>query len=172
VPTVSIIVAMDKNALIGCPTGLPWHLPADLKRFRALTWGKPIIMGRRTHEQIGRVLPGRTNIVLTREPGYQASGCVVVDSADAALAAAQQCTQSGGSDEIFIIGGATVYLEFLPKCRRLHLTLVQGVFEGDTWFPGGVPGSPQWHVVKTESHPADEANPHAHEYQVLERAQP
>jgi dihydrofolate reductase len=168
-PTVSIIVAMDKNALIGCTTGLPWRVPADLKRFRALTWSKPIIMGRRTHEQIGRVLPGRTNIVLTREPNYQATGCVVVHSVEAAMAAAQICLERDGGDEIMVIGGAHIYADFLPQCRRVYLTIVNGEFEGNTWFPGGVPGSPEWKGDRVESYPVDDANPHAHHFQILER---
>jgi dihydrofolate reductase len=168
-PTVSIIVAMDKNGLIGCTSGLPWRLPADLKRFRKLTWGKPIIMGRRTHEQIGRALPGRTNIVLTRDRDYQADGCTVVASVEAALETAQECLNRDGGDEIMVIGGSEVYRELLPRCMRFYLTLVEGHFEGNTWFPGGVLGSPEWKVVHSELNGADEVSALAHSFQVLER---
>jgi dihydrofolate reductase len=168
-PTVSIIVAMDANGLIGCPTGLPWHLSADLKRFRSLTWGKPIIMGRRTHEHIGRVLPGRTNIVLSREQGYVAHGCVVVDSIAAAVAEAKKFLDRDGGEEIMVIGGSQIYRDFLPQCRRIYLTLVEGDFQGNAWFPGGVPGPPEWKTIHEESHPAGNADVHPHRFEKLER---
>jgi dihydrofolate reductase len=169
-PTIAIIVAMDRAGLIGCATGLPWRLPADLKRFKKLTWGKPIIMGRKTHEQIGRVLPGRTNIVLTRDADYNSPGPTIVTSVRAALEAAAVCLQRDGGDEIMVVGGSEVYREFLTHCTRIYLTLVEGEFQGNAWFPGGVPGSPEWAATQSEFLPIDEANPHAHRFAVLERS--
>ena len=126
---IAIVAAMDRNRLIGDGDRLPWRLPADMRRFRALTMGKPIIMGRRTHESIGAVLPGRRNIVLSRDPAFRAPGCDVYPDLDAALA---DCDDA---DEPMIIGGAQVYAEALPRTRRMYLTLLHGAFRGDTWFP-------------------------------------
>jgi dihydrofolate reductase len=167
-PAISLIVAMDRNALIGTDTGLPWRLPADLKRFRAITWGKPIIMGRRTYEHIGRALPGRANIILSHQPEFQAPGCVLASSVDSALDSAVKSLEPG-SNEVFVIGGSQIYGEFLPRCTRIHLTLVGGDFQGNTYFPAGIPGPPDWKIVLSESSPADAANPHEHQYLILER---
>ncbi len=160
---------MDRNGLIGTDAGLPWRLPADLKRFRALTWDRPIIMGRRTHEHIGRALPGRTNIIITHQPEFQAPGCLVASSADSALNLAVSTLKPGAGDEIFVIGGSQIFGEFLPRCTRIHLTLVDGNFQGNTHFPAGIPGPPDWKIVLSESSPADPANPHEHQYLILER---
>jgi dihydrofolate reductase len=160
---MSLIVAMSESGLIGTDKGLPWHLPADLKRFKTLTWGKPIIMGRRTHELIGRPLPGRLNIVVSRQPGYAAEGCEVVHSLDEALALA-----SNTPDEIMIVGGAQIYREALPLCQRVYLTVVEGQFEGDTFFPGEL-SSADWETISEERFPADAKNPRAHRFAVLER---
>ena len=126
---ISIIVAMADKRVIGHDNRLPWHLPADLKHFKATTMGKPIIMGRKTWESIGRPLPGRTNIVVTRDPRYTADGCVVVHSIDAAL---QACS---GNEEVMVIGGAEFYRQVLPEASTLYLTLVHDEFEGDALFP-------------------------------------
>lgn len=125
---ISLIVAMGENRAIGLAGRMPWHLPADLKRFRQITWGKPIIMGRRTHAAIGRPLPGRKNIVLSADRGYLAPGCTVVHDLDAALRAAD-------GDEAMIIGGAVLYGACLPKADRLYLTLIHREFAADTFFP-------------------------------------
>lgn len=125
---ISLIVAMARNRAIGLAGGMPWHLSADLKRFRRITLGKPIIMGRKTHESIGRPLPGRRNIVLTSDRGYAAPGCTVVHDLDSALAAAD-------GEETMIIGGAALYADCLPKADRLYLTLIHQDFAGDTFFP-------------------------------------
>lgn len=125
---ISLIVAMAENRAIGLAGGMPWHLSSDLKRFRRITLGKPIIMGRKTHESIGRPLPGRRNIVLTSDRGYVAPGCTVVHDLDSALAAA-------GADEVMIIGGAALYADCLAKADRLYLTLIHRDFAGDTFFP-------------------------------------
>lgn len=119
---------MGKNRAIGLAGRLPWHLPADLKRFRAITLGAPIIMGRRTHESIGRPLPGRKNIVLTHAPDYRAEGCTVVHSVEEAL-------REAAGEEAMVIGGASVYRDFLPRADRIHLTLIHGDFPADTFFP-------------------------------------
>ena len=125
---ISLIVAMGENRVIGVDNRMPWHLSADLKRFRQITMGKPIVMGRKTHESIGRPLPGRKNIVLTSDPTYPAPGCVVVHDLEGAVREAE-------GDEVMVIGGSSLYREFLPRADRLYLTLIHREFEGDTFFP-------------------------------------
>lgn len=163
---VSFVVAMSRAGVIGREGGLPWRLPRDLKHFRGLTWGKPIIMGRKTHESIGRPLPGRTNIVLTHRADYRAEGCRVVGSVDEALDQAR----ATGADDAMIVGGAAVYRAFLSRCDVIYLTLVEGDFEGDVVFPIDPLSSPNWRIAHEERWPADEANPHDARYVVLERA--
>lgn len=127
---ISLIWAMDENRLIGVRNRLPWKLPADMKWFREQTMGKPIVMGRKTFESFGaRPLPGRVNIIVTRDPHYQAEGAVVVHGIEEALQAAAD------ADEVMIIGGASFYEQMLPRADRLYVTQVHGVFEGDAWFP-------------------------------------
>ena len=160
---ISLIAALDRNGLIGADGDIPWRLPADLEYFKATTMGKPILMGRKTHESIGKPLPGRHNIVLTRQPTYQAPGCTIVHSIPAAMAAA------GTATELMVIGGSTVYEALLPYADRLYLTYIDGVFDGDTYFP---PFSREaWHVVSEEAHPPDGKNPHPYRFVVLERAE-
>lgn len=159
---IAIIAAMDRNRLIGDGPRLPWRLPADMRRFRALTMGKPIIMGRRTHESIGAVLPGRRNIVLSRDVDYRAPGCDVFPGLDAALAAC------AASDEPMIIGGAQIYAEALPRADRMHLTRLAGSFEGDTWFPDY--DEAEWREVFREDHEAGADAPCAYSFIDLERA--
>lgn len=127
--TISLIVAMGENRVIGADQRMPWHLPADLKRFRQTTMGRPILMGRKTHESIGRPLPGRQNIVLSSRRDYAAPGCVVVHSLDEAL-------REAGGGEAMVIGGASLYRECLPLAERIYLTLIHREFAGDTFFPG------------------------------------
>lgn len=129
---ISLIVAMDKNNLIGGENKLLWNIPGELKRFREITSGHPIIMGRKTHESIGRVLPDRANIIITRDQDYQVDGAIVVHSLEEALEKAKSET---GSDEIFVIGGGQIYSQALPLTNRLYLTIVEGEYEGDTYFP-------------------------------------
>jgi dihydrofolate reductase len=162
---VSAIAAIGRNGVIGREGKLPWHLPDDLKRFRAITWGKPIIMGRKTFESLGRALPGRTNIVLTRKSEYRAEGCVVVSSPPEALSVAA----SGGATEAIIIGGSEVFRQFLPRCEKVYLTIVEREFQGDTFFPLDLRDDPDWDVVDEEYRPADPRNPFATRYQVLRR---
>jgi dihydrofolate reductase len=151
---LSIVVAMTRGELIGRDGRLPWHLPRDLKQFRRLTWGKPIIMGRKTYESLGRPLPGRTNIILTRQSVDFAEGCKVAHTPEEAIALAA----ATGASEAMIIGGSEVYREFLPRCESVYVTLVEGSFEGDTYFPGNPTQSPEWQIVSEEHCPADERN--------------
>jgi dihydrofolate reductase len=157
---VSLIVAMDRQRVIGCNGRLPWHLPADLQRFKALTMGHHIIMGRKTWESIGRVLPGRTSIVITRNAHYAAPGALVVKSISEALALA------GDDPQPFVIGGAQIFEAALPLARRIYLTEVLGDYPGDVWFPS-LPAD-MWHAVASEHHPAAEHTP-AWNFKLLER---
>jgi dihydrofolate reductase len=160
---VSLVVAMSRDGLIGRGGGLPWRLPRDLKHFRRLTWGKPIVMGRRTHESIGRPLPGRTNIVLSRREDYAAEGCLVARDREEALGLAA----TTGADEAMVIGGCEVFRDFLPLASALHATVVKGEFTGDVFFPVPVLDSPEWTVAHEESWPDDAENPHPSRYVVL-----
>jgi dihydrofolate reductase len=126
---ISLIVAMARNHAIGLNGQMPWHLSEDLKRFRRLTLGSPIVMGRKTFEAIGRPLPGRTNIVISRNSNFKADGCLVFTDIDQALAAVAEAPQ------VFIIGGATIYEAMLHRANYLFLTLIDQDFEGDTFFP-------------------------------------
>ena len=158
---ISLVVATDLEGVIGNEGALPWHLPADLRRFRKLTLGKPIIMGRKTYESIGKPLAGRQNIILTRRDGYRPSGCEVASSAEEALHIARR------ADEIMVIGGAAVYAEFLPQAGRIYLTVVKDRFPGDTKFPPYDPG--EWRETEREEHPADAKNAVPHCFKVLDR---
>jgi dihydrofolate reductase len=152
---LTLITAVARNGVIGIDNHLPWHLPADLKHFRALTMGRTVIMGRKTWESLPakfRPLPGRQNIVVTRNAGYAAEGAVVVTSLPAALAAAQ-------SDEAFVIGGAELYTAALPLANRLQLTEIDAAFDGDTHFPVIDPS--QWHETAREAHKDEAGFPYA-----------
>ena len=159
---ISFVVAMDRNRLIGAGNALPWHLPADLKHFKRVTLGKPIIMGRKTYESIGRPLPGRRNIVVTRNPAYEAEGCDVVDSFAAALAVA------GTAEEVMVIGGSQLFDQTLGDANRIYLTVIEHAFQGDTWLPEW--DEADWREVSRESHQPDEKNPYPYRFVVLERA--
>ena len=158
---IAIIAAMDRNRLIGDGDRLPWRLPADMRRFRALTMGKPIIMGRRTHESIGKALPGRRNIVLSRNSDYRAPGCVVVANLQQALDACDD------AQEAMIIGGARLYGEALARARRMYLTLLDGSFSGDTWFPEY--DLREWRECSRKNHERDEQATCAYSFVDLER---
>jgi dihydrofolate reductase len=158
---ISLIVAAAENDVIGRDGGLPWHLPADLARFKSLTMGKPIVMGRRTFESIGKPLPGRRNIVVTRQADYEAPGCEVVGSVDAAIAAA------GDVEEIMVIGGSRLYEAFLPLADRIYLTRVYADVGGDTCFPTLEAGA--WRVVSREAGAAGARNEFGMRFDVLER---
>lgn len=142
-PRVSIIVAMARNRVIGAGGKLPWHLPSDLKRFKALTMGHHIIMGRKTFESIGRILPGRTSVVISRNPGYQPSGALVAGSLSAAL------TLAGSDSEVFVIGGEEIFREALPVANRIYATEIALGYEGDVYFP--VIDRKQWQEVSRET---------------------
>jgi dihydrofolate reductase len=158
---ISVIVAASTNNVIGMQGGLPWRISDDLKRFKALTLGKPVVMGRRTYESIGRPLPGRQNIVITRQAGFDAQGCDVVASPQEALAI------TGGAAEVFVIGGSEIYALFLPQANRLYLTRVHARIDGDAHFPDI--DEKQWRLVDTEAHDASDANQFAFEFRTYER---
>ena len=158
---ISLIVAAADNDVIGADGGLPWRLSDDLRRFKAVTMGKPIIMGRKTWESIGRPLPGRHNIVLTRQGDFHASGCTVAASVGEALAVA------GDAAEIMVIGGGEVYALFLPRASRVYLTRVHASVEGDAQFPPL--DDSEWRLVEEAPHAADGANEWSFTFQVYER---
>ncbi len=158
---ISIIVAMDKKGVIGLDGDLPWHLSSDLKHFKAITMGKPLIMGRKTHESIGRPLPGRKNIVLTHANEFEAKGCMVVHSLEDAFEIA------GDVGEVMIMGGAGIYAEALSHANRIYLTEVHADVNGDVYFPGFDMGD--WVEVEREDHSADEKNEFDFSFVVLEK---
>lgn len=163
---VALIAAMGLNHVIGRDNQLPWHLPEDLKYFRSMTWGKPIVMGRKTFDSLGRPLPGRTNIVITGQQGLQLPGASVQHSVNAALEQAERQALLDGVDEIMVIGGETLYRQTLERADRLYLTLVEAEPHGDAWFPAVDPS--QWELVEERLVPGSEDYP-AHRYQVLDR---
>jgi dihydrofolate reductase len=152
---LSAIVAMASNRVIGVNNQLPWRLPADLARFKRLTMGHTLVMGRKTYESIGRPLPGRTMIVVTRQRDYAPEGVKVAHSVDESLALAQ------GDDEVFIIGGAELFAQMMSRLDRLYLTLIEREFPGDTFFPEVDLST--WKPIEQEHHPAStpEALPYA-----------
>ena len=152
-PSITLVVAVADNGVIGRDNKMPWHLPADLAHFKLLTWGKPIVMGRRTYESIGRPLPGRTNVVVTRGPAWSRPGVVVAHSLEAAFAAAK------AAPEVMVIGGAQLYAESLPRATRIEYTRVHGTPEGDTRF--APLDLSRWREVARHEHPADARNAYA-----------
>jgi len=165
---VAIYVAIAENGVIGRDGGLPWRLSTDLKRFKADTMGKPIIMGRKTYEGIGRPLPGRLNIVVTRDEAWRAEGVEVAHTLEAAI---QLATERGrgmaGVDEVCVIGGGEIYAQALVLADRLHVTHVLATVDGDAHFPPIDPDS--WRVVSSQEVPAGEKDSHATRYSVYER---
>lgn len=157
---VSLIVAAADNGIIGRNGHLPWHLPDDLQRFKAVTLGHAIVMGRLTYESIGRPLPGRRNIVLSRDHDYHAAGVEVAGSLDDALASAAD------EEQVFIIGGAALFIEALPIVDRIYLTRVHAAVEGDVSFPNL--DAKRWRLVSEEHHAADAAHRHAFSFLVYE----
>jgi len=147
--------------VIGRDNALPWHLPEDLKRFKRLTMGKPMVMGRRTFESIGKPLPGRLNIVVTRDTNYRREGVTVVHDVDGALRAA------GDAPEVMVIGGAELFRALLPRAGRIHLTRVHGNIEGDVMWPAL--DERDWAVVERETHAADERHAYAMTFEVWEK---
>jgi dihydrofolate reductase len=160
-PQLALIAALARNRVIGRDNRLPWHLPADLRFFKQTTMGKPLLMGRRTWESIGRPLPGRRMIVLSRDPDYQAPGGAVARSLDEAV------ERAGAVPEIMVIGGATLYRQTLPRAERLYLTRVDMDVPGDVWFPDW--NERDWRLVWEEAHPADADHAWPYQFQRWER---
>jgi dihydrofolate reductase len=160
-PLVSLIVAMANNGVIGRGDALPWRLPADLRRFRSVTLGKPVLMGRRTFESIGRPLPDRVNLVLTRDTRWAADGARAVRTVQAALEHARACP------ELVAIGGAQLYRLVLPLAQRIYLTQVHAEVPGDTFFPAFDPG--EWQDVECSAQPVDERHAYPLTFVTLER---
>ncbi len=158
---VSLVAAVSENGVIGRGNGLPWRLPADLRRFRALTLGHTIVMGRRTFESIGRALDGRRTIVVSRRPDYRPDGVDVVPGLAEAL------RPEPGETERFVVGGGEIYREALPLADRLYLTIVHAEVEGDVVFPPLDPDG--WEVVSEERHPADDLHPFPYTFRRLDR---
>lgn len=144
---LSLIVAIAKNRVIGVNNTLPWHLPEDLKRFRALTTGHHIIMGRKTYDSLGRLLPGRTTVIVTRNPDYKVEGAIVVNSLEAAIAAC------GDDNEAFLIGGAELYKDGLKLANKLYITEIDAEYEGDAFFPEFEIN--EWKAGERETHRAE-----------------
>lgn len=165
-PRICLIAAVARNGVIGRNNQLPWHLPEDLKYFRATTWGRPIVMGRKTFESLGRPLPGRTNIVVSRQADLQLPGAVLVSGIDEALRRAISQAELDGVDEVMVIGGENLYRQMLASADRLYLTRVDLDPEGDAWFPEFEESA--WQLVEERAVPAGAGYP-AHRYQVFDR---
>jgi len=159
--TISLIVAVATNGVIGSDGDLPWHLPDDLRNFKRLTTGKPIIMGRKTFESIGRALPGRRNIVITRDSGYVAADCEVVTSPQEAIELVST------ADEVMVIGGGQIYAGFLPLADRVYLTRVHADVAGDATFPAF--GDDEWRLAASAGHEVDAEHCYAFDFLVFER---
>ncbi|UZJ80028.1 dihydrofolate reductase [Fictibacillus sp. KU28468] len=156
---ISYVFAMDENRLIGDRNGLPWHLPADLQHFKRVTMKKPIVMGRKTFQSIGKPLPGRENIILTRDESFQAEGCTVIHSIDQALERPEE--------EVCVIGGAEVFSLFMPHVQRMYITKINESFHGDTYFPEY--DESEWKLVSETPGIVDEKNKYSHDFLVIEK---
>lgn len=159
---ISIVVAVAENNVIGKENQLIWHLPADLRHFKQLTMGHPIVMGRKTYESIGKPLPGRTSIIITRQKGYTAQGCIVVNSIAEALEKAKAL-----DEQVYIIGGAEIYRQALPFTDTIYLTKVHHTFEGDTFFPELAEA--EWKEASAYHHDPDEKNTYGYSFIELKR---
>lgn len=159
---ISLIAAMAKNRIIGKDNDMPWHMPADLKHFKAVTMGRPVVMGRKTFDSIGRPLPGRQNVVITRNEDWQHDGVLVAHSKEQALAFLKD------AEEIMIIGGGHVYEQFLPLATHLYLTFIDLDVDGDTQFPDWTQVA-SWQQIDSEKHQADEKNIHDYQFVTLKR---
>lgn len=167
---IALVVAIGQDSVIGNGGALPWRLSSDMKRFKADTMGKPIIMGRKTYEGIGRPLPGRDNIVISRDPNFDAPGCDVAASIDSALDVARSRACSSDAGEICVIGGGEIYRQCIARADRLYVTHVEGRFDGDTHFPVVEPED--WKAVSQQRFPRGEKDSHATVYTVYERLKP
>ncbi|WP_226666745.1 dihydrofolate reductase [Metabacillus litoralis] len=159
---ISLIVAMDEKHLIGKNNELPWRLPQDLAYFKRITMNHKIVMGRKTYESIGKPLPGRENIILTRDPSYQIEGCKILHSIDDILDLARNTDEN-----VFVIGGAEIFKEVLPYSDRLYITHIHHEFEGDTYFPKLE--SSEWESVSTQHGVKDDRNPYEFDFVVYEK---
>jgi dihydrofolate reductase len=164
---IAFVVALDENRVIGRDNALPWRLPDDMRWFREKTMGKPCLMGRKTYESLPvrfRPLPGRLNVVVTRQAGYRAPGAIVVDSIDAALRAA------GFAGEVIVVGGAELFRALLPRAGRLYLTQIHAAVEGDVYFPAY--DLKEWQETFRQEHPADDRHPFPFTWLILDRRPP
>ncbi|MFG3693821.1 dihydrofolate reductase [Stutzerimonas stutzeri] len=150
---LAMIAALADNHVIGLDNRMPWHLPADLKHFKAMTLGKPIIMGRKTWDSLGRPLPGRLNLVVSRQPDLQLEGAETFTDLDSALTRAEQWAREQGVDQLMLIGGAQLYAQALPQAQRLYLTRIEASPEGDAFFPDY--DQAEWERVDSQAHPAE-----------------
>jgi len=164
---LSLMVAKASNRVIGRNNKLPWYLPNDLKYFKQVTFGKPVIMGRKTWDSLGKPLPGRTNIVITRQTDFQAEGAKVVATLDEAVTLAENVAFIEGQDEAVVMGGAEIYALALPQADRLYLTEVHAEVDGDTWFPEY--DTSEWKEIGREDFPAEGPNPYDYSFVVYER---
>ncbi|TCV87441.1 dihydrofolate reductase [Sulfurirhabdus autotrophica] len=160
-PRISIIAALAKNRTIGINNSLPWRIPGELKYFKTVTMGHHILMGRKTFESIGKPLPGRTTVIITRNTAYRIPDCIVTNTLDAAIAAGEE------DDEIFFVGGAELYAQALPLADRLYLTEIQKEFAGDAHFPSF--DINQWHEIKREKHLPTEPDGLEYHFVIYER---
>lgn len=164
---LSLIVAMASNRCIGINNQLPWHLPDDLRYFRAVTMGKPVVMGRKTHESIGRPLPGRPNIVITHQDSYKPEGVEVASSLECAVEMAARLALQTDAEEAMVMGGAEIYRQMLPLADRLYLTEVHADVEGDAFFPELDPR--QWEEIQRVDHSPSGDNPYAYSFVIYDR---
>lgn len=167
-PHLAMIWAMSENRVIGRDNKMPWHLSADLKYFKAVTLGKPVIMGRRTFESIGRPLPGRTNIIVTRQKDYQADGAIIVNDVEAAVAEGKRAAEVTDADEVMVIGGAEIYALMLDRARRLYVTEINARYDGDAFFPDFDRG--RWFETSREHHESSGDGQPAYSFVVLNAA--
>ncbi len=161
---ISLLVAMDQNNLIGRDNQLPWHLPADLAYFKQVTMGHPIVMGRKTYDSIGRPLPGRENIIVTRNPAFTMEGCKVIHSIEEII----KLNNNDKEQELFVIGGSEIFKEILPFADKLYITEIDEAFEGDTFFPEI--HQKEWVLLHKEKGIKDEKNPYDYYFSVYTRA--
>jgi dihydrofolate reductase len=161
--TISLIVAAATNNAIGKDGNLPWHLPNDMKHFKNITWGLPVVMGRKTFESLRKALPGRKNIVISRQPGWKADGVITVRNIDDAMFVARETD----AKEVMVIGGGEIYKALFEKARRIYLTRVEAEPEADTFFPPIKQG--EWNLICQQNYEADEKNAFNYSFQVWER---
>ena len=165
---ITFVVAVSRNGVIGREGGLPWHISSDLKRFKEITMGKPVIMGRKTWESLPlKPLPGRLNLVLSRDESFTARGAVVCTTLDEAVEIARETAEEDGVGEICVIGGVALFEKALPRAKRLYLTEVEAAPDGDVMFPAFDEGA--WTEVSSEAHPAGEKDDHGFVFRLLER---